>query len=50
MGDTDTSDGGCGCCRPDPKTAADLVHELEDRRDRVDERLRRLETVGAGAR
>jgi hypothetical protein len=47
MGDTQATASGCGCCKPDPKTTADLVRELEDRKDRLDERLRRLEPVGA---
>ncbi|HEX6597222.1 MAG TPA: hypothetical protein VF045_09815 [Acidimicrobiales bacterium] len=47
MGDTEAMDSGCGCCKPDPKTTDDLVRELEDRRARLDERLRRLEPVGA---
>ena len=47
MGDTDVSASGCGCCKPDPKTTADVVRELEGRKDRLDERLRRLELVSA---
>ena len=47
MGDTDGSTSGCGCCQPDSKTTSDVVRELEERRDRLDERLRRLEPVSA---
>lgn len=47
MGETDVSTSGCGCCKPDTKTTADVVRELEERRDRLDERLRRLDLVSA---
>lgn len=47
MDENEAIDSGCGCCKPDPKTTADVVRELEDRRARLDERLRRLEPVGA---
>ena len=43
---TEASDN-CGCCRPPEKTTDDLVSELLARRDALDERLRRLEPVGA---
>lgn len=39
------SDSGCGCCRPESKTAEDVVRELESRRDALDARL-----AGMGAR
>ncbi|HEX2184447.1 MAG TPA: hypothetical protein VHN78_02950 [Chloroflexota bacterium] len=42
-----TDDPGCGCCRPDPKTAQDVIRELQARRDDLDRRLARLELVGA---
>ena len=36
------SDSGCGCCQPEPKTADDVVRELEGRRDALDTRLARI--------
>jgi hypothetical protein len=47
MADATTTDSGCGCCRPEPKTAADVVRELEARREELDRRLSRLELAGA---
>ena len=44
MADASTTDTGCGCCRPEPKTTQDMITELQARRDDLDERLRRLET------
>ena len=46
-GDSQMSSAGCGCCEPEHKTTEDVVRELEDRRARLDQRLRRLELVGA---
>ncbi|MEW6154010.1 MAG: hypothetical protein AB1673_08500 [Actinomycetota bacterium] len=48
--DTTTTDGSCGCCRPEPTTTADVVRGLEARRAAVEERLRSLEPVSAGSR
>ena len=45
--DVGTVDGSCGCCQPEPKTAEDVIRELQARRDDLDRRLRRLEPVGA---
>ena len=45
-GATTDSDPGCGCCRPETKTATDVVRDLEARRDDLDRRLARLEPVG----
>ena len=42
MADTPTTDSGCGCCRPEPKTAADVIRELEARREALDVRLASL--------
>ena len=39
------SDSGCGCCRPEPKTADDVIRELESRREALNARL-----AGIGAR
>jgi hypothetical protein len=44
---TTATDSGCGCCQPEPKTAQAVIDELLARRARVDERLQRLEPVGA---
>ena len=41
---------GCGCCQPERKTVEDVRRELEERRARLDVRLRALEArelVGA---
>lgn len=43
-------DTGCGCCQPDQKTVESVRRELEDRRDRLDRRLRALEDELVGAR
>lgn len=47
MADATTNDSSCGCCRPEPKTEAQVVRELEARRDDLDRRLSRLELAGA---
>jgi hypothetical protein len=39
-----TTEAGCGCCRPEPKTTQDLISELRARRDDLDARLGRLES------
>ncbi len=41
---------GCGCCQPEHKTVQDVRRELEDRRERLDRRLRALEGDLVGAR
>ena len=33
---------GCGCCIPPPDTVDKRVAELQDRRERLERRLRRL--------
>lgn len=43
------TDDNCGCCRPPAQTADDRVSALLARRDAVEDRLRRLEPVPAGA-
>ena len=43
MAEATTTDAGCGCCQPEPKTTQDIINELRARRDELDARLRRLE-------
>jgi hypothetical protein len=43
MAEATTTDPGCGCCRPEPKTTQDVVRELQARRAQIDARLRQLE-------
>ncbi len=50
MAEATTTDPGCGCCRPDPKSTPDLIRELQARRDQLDERLRRLEDQASASR
>jgi hypothetical protein len=40
-----TTDAGCGCCQPEPKTTQDLIGELQARRQELDARLQRLESL-----
>ena len=40
---------GCGCCQPEQKSVEDVRRELEDRRERLDRRLRALEGELVGA-
>ena len=46
---TASTDDGCGCCRPEPKTENDVVRELVDRRNRIEERLARIEPALSGS-
>ena len=41
---------GCGCCQPEEKTVQDIRRALEDRRERLDRRLRALDQELVGAR
>lgn len=50
MEDAGVDDTDCGCCRPERKTVEDVRRELEDRRERLDRRLRALEGELVGAR
>ena len=43
MAEATTTDPGCGCCRPEPKTSEDVIAELKARRDEIEARLRQLE-------
>jgi len=43
-------DTGCGCCQPEHKTVDDIRRELEDRRERLDQRLRAIDAELVGAR
>jgi hypothetical protein len=50
MGDVAETDEGCGCCKPETKSAEDKVNDLLARRALIEERLTRLEPVSAGTR
>lgn len=42
MADAPTTAAGCGCCQADPRSAQELVSDLQERRESLDRRLAEL--------